>query len=119
MREVTTLDGTSKNTYFHDEDLITVPHNAERCRLQNAIMQGARIVWTAHATKRSRERHISKLIAERVLRRGNIDQIETPLDGDETWRVVGTDNDGRRIGVVITLKEDVCVIRIITVMTLR
>ncbi|GBQ17116.1 hypothetical protein CFR78_15715 [Komagataeibacter rhaeticus] len=119
MREVTTLDGTSKNTYFHDEDLITVPHDAERRRLQNAIAQGARIVWTDHARERSRERHISKLITQRVLRCGNIDQIEAPLDGDETWRVVGTDNDGRRIGVVVTLKEDVCVIRIITVMALR
>ncbi|GBQ62789.1 hypothetical protein AA0243_2965 [Novacetimonas hansenii NRIC 0243] len=99
--------------------MITVPHDAERRRLQNAITQGARIVWTHHATQRSRERHISKLIAERVLRRGNIDQIEAPLDGDETWRVVGTDNDGRRIGVVVTLKDDVCIIRIITVMALR
>ncbi|EGG78900.1 hypothetical protein SXCC_00422 [Gluconacetobacter sp. SXCC-1] len=95
-----------------------MPYDAERRRLQNAITQGAQIVWTNHAQKRSRERHISKLIAERVLRRGTIDQIEAPLTDDETWRVVGTDNNARRIGVVVTLKDDVCIIRVITVMTL-
>lgn len=36
----------------------------------------------------------------------------------EQWRVVGNDNDGRRIGVVVCLEDDICVIYVITVIGL-
>lgn len=95
-----------------------MPYDSERCSLQGALKQGARIVWTSHANTRSKQRRITKLIAERVLRRGHIDDVETPPNGKEKWRVIGKDNDGRQIGVVVSLDGDVCVIYVVTVIDL-
>lgn len=95
-----------------------MPYDSERCSLQGALQQGARIVWTTHANTRSKERRITKLIAERVLRRGYVDGVETSPNGREKWRVVGSDNDGRRIGIVVSLHGDVCIIYVVTVIDL-
>ncbi|MFT8551841.1 MAG: DUF4258 domain-containing protein [Acetobacter okinawensis] len=91
-----------------------MPYERERCSLQGALKQGARIVWTIHANERSKERQINKLVAERVIRRGVVDDVALHPKG-ETWRVVGQDNDGRRIGVVVSLKDNVCTISVVTV----
>lgn len=58
-----------------------MPYDSERCSLQGALQQGARIIWTTRANIRSKERRITKLIAERVLRRGYVDGVETSPNG--------------------------------------
>ena len=62
-----------------------------------------------------RERSVTYADVEHVLRRGQVAFIETL--GEERWHVEGKDVDGRSIRVVTVLKEEVLVIKVITVVT--
>jgi hypothetical protein len=79
-------------------------YRQETARLHAAARRsGFRIVIQPHAEKRMRERDISRLDVERLLRAGAVVMIETEVGGDEKWRVAGRDTDGGRIEAVVRL----------------
>jgi uncharacterized DUF497 family protein len=77
--------------------------------------QGASIVWSRHATERAHERGVSKLDAERVIRRGRVTGLDMQANGQERWQLAGKDEDGFAFTVVITpIAPDVIVVTVIT-----
>lgn len=87
----------------------------ESASLGVLLAQGAAIVWSPHATDRARERGVSKLVAERVIRRGRVTGLDMQADGRERWQLAGKDQDGHAFTVVITpIAPDVLVVTVIT-----
>lgn len=79
------------------------------------LAAGARISWEVpHARQRAKERGVSVLIAERVIRRGRVVMLGVEADGSERWTIAGRDPDGRPINVVVTAVS-AGVVRVITV----
>ena len=57
-----------------------------------------RILWTDHAQQRLRDRGLTAVEAEQVVREGH-DSREVNK-GDANWRVYGTRSDGSRFAVI-------------------
>lgn len=84
-------------------------------RLKALVVEGARISWEVpHARQRARERDIPVFIAERIVRAVGSVRVTLAQDGSETWRVSGSDPDGRPVDVVVCAAT-ASVIRVITV----
>lgn len=61
---------------------------------------------TQHARERMRERGIDLLQVRTVLARGSVQMVEPDIrTGDDKYRVVGRDADGRTLEVVVNLDE--------------
>ena len=87
----------------------------ESASLGVVLAKGAAIVWSRHATERAHERGVSKLDAERVIRRGRVTGLDMQADGQERWRLAGKDEDGFAFTVVITpIAPDILVVTVIT-----
>jgi len=87
----------------------------ESASLGVLLGQGASIVWSRHATERAHERGVSKLDAERVIRRGRVTGLDMQANGQERWQLAGKDEDGFVFTVVITpIAPDVLVVTVIT-----
>ena len=87
----------------------------ESASLGVLLGQGASIVWSRHATERAHERGVSKLDAERVIRRGRVTGLDMQANGQERWQLAGKDEDGFAFTVVITpIAPDVIVVTVIT-----
>ena len=87
----------------------------ESASLGVLLGQGASIVWSRHATERAHERGVSKLDAERVIRRGRVTGLDMQANGQECWQLAGKDEDGFAFTVVITpIAPDVLVVTVIT-----
>jgi uncharacterized DUF497 family protein len=87
----------------------------ESASLGVLLAQGAAIVWSRHATERAHERGVSKLDAERVIRRGRVTGLDMQADGQDRWQLAGKDEDGFGFTVVITpIAPDVLVVTVIT-----
>ena len=79
------------------------------------LAQGAAIVWSRHASERAHERGVSKLDAERVIRRGSVTGLDMQANGQERWQLAGKDEDGFAFTVVITpIAPDILVVTVIT-----
>jgi hypothetical protein len=86
----------------------------ERASLLALLSQGAEIVWSKHATERALQRGVTKLDAERVIKRGRVTGLDMQADGQERWQLRGADEDGRPFTVVVTpIKPDVLVVTVI------
>ena len=48
-----------------------------------------------------KDRDVSRLEIERILKAGPVVMIETHTDSTERWRVAGRDADGHRLEVVV------------------
>ena len=87
----------------------------ESASLGVLLGQGASIVWSRHATERAHERGVSKLDAERVIRRGRVTGLDMQANGQERWQLAGKDEDGFASTVVVTpIAPDVLVVTVIT-----
>jgi uncharacterized DUF497 family protein len=87
----------------------------ESASLGVLLGQGASIVWSRHATEGAHERGVSKLDAERVIRRGRVTGLDMQANGQERWQLAGKDEDGFAFTVVITpIAPDVLVVTVIT-----
>ena len=87
----------------------------ETARLRAMLASGARISWDVpHARQRAKERDVSILIAERVIRGGRVTGLGVEADGSERWAISGRDMDGRPVNVVVTPRLP-DVLRVITV----
>ncbi|MCA3420685.1 MAG: DUF4258 domain-containing protein [Roseomonas sp.] len=87
----------------------------ESASLGVLLAQGAAIVWSRHALERAHERSVSKLDAERVIRRGRVTGLDLQADGQERCQLAGKDEDGHAFTVVITpIAPDVLVVTVIT-----
>ncbi|MBM3592921.1 MAG: DUF4258 domain-containing protein [Alphaproteobacteria bacterium] len=72
------------------------------------------MAWSRHAIERAHERGVSKLDAERVIRRGRVTGLDMQADGQERWQLAGKDEDGLAFTVVITpIEPDVLVVTVI------
>jgi uncharacterized DUF497 family protein len=86
----------------------------ERASLLALLSQGAEIVWSNHATERALERGVTKLDAERVIRRGRVTGLDMQADGQDRWQLRGADEDGRAFTVVVTpINPDLLVVTVI------
>jgi uncharacterized DUF497 family protein len=86
----------------------------ESASLGVLLTQGAAIVWSRHAIERAYERGVSKLDAERVIRRGRVTGLDMQADGQERWQLAGKDEDGLAFTVVVTpIASDVLVVTVI------
>ena len=86
----------------------------ESAALKGLLSAGADIVWSHHATARARERGVSKLDAERVIRRGLVTGLDMQADGSDRWQMRGADDDGCEFTVVVTpIAPDVLVVTVI------
>ncbi len=84
-------------------------------RLKAMVVGGSRISWEVpHARERAQQRNVPVFVAERIIRAARAVRVTTAGDGSETWRVSGTDPDGRPIDVVVHPAAP-AVIRVITV----
>jgi len=74
------------------------------------------ISWSAHATKRARERHFNADDVRRVLVRGSISSAPQWHESTGNWRykVCGEDYDGEALAVVIVLEPELGRLTIIT-----
>ena len=87
----------------------------ESASLGVLLAQAVAIVWSRHATERAHERGVSKLDAERVIRRGRVTGLDVQADGQERWQLAGKDEDGLAFTVVITpIAPDILVVTVIT-----
>ena len=87
----------------------------ESASLGLLLAQGAAIIWSRHATERAYERGVSKLDAERVIRRGRVTGLDMQADGQERWQLAGKDEGGFAFTVVVTpIAPDVLVVTVIT-----
>ena len=87
----------------------------ESASLGVLLAQGAAVVWSPHAPDRADERGVSKLDAERVIRRGRVTSLDLQANGQERWQLAGQDEDGHAFTVVITpIAPDVLVVTVIT-----
>lgn len=79
------------------------------------LMAGVRISWEIpHAKERARERGVSTFEAERVIKGGTVEKIETGPFGETRWLIAGWDADSRPIHIVVRpVGSDV--LRVITV----
>ena len=78
------------------------------CRLNKFFHEFPRFdIWiTQHARERMREREIDLLQVRTVLRSGAVQLVEPDIKtGDDKYRVVGRDADGRTLEVVVNLDE--------------
>lgn len=86
----------------------------ENASLGVLLAKGAAIVWSRHATERAYERGVSKLDAERVIRRGRVTGLAIQANGQERWQLAGKDEDGFAFTVVVTpIAPDVLVVTVI------
>lgn len=69
------------------------------------------IYFTAHAEQRMRERGVSRIDIQSILRTGTVAEVQ----GDGRWLAQGRDQDGRTIRVVVVAEEREIEITIITV----
>jgi hypothetical protein len=76
--------------------------NSPRCRWR----------WTNHAEERMAERGIAAADVQRAVKTGRV--VLHELKRDLVWRVEGTDIDGERIQVLLTVYEMEIRIKIIT-----
>jgi uncharacterized DUF497 family protein len=87
----------------------------ESASLGVLLAKGAAIVWSRHATERAHERGVSKLDAERVIRRGRVNGLDIQANGQERWQLAGKDEDGFAFTIVVTpIALDVLVVTVIT-----
>jgi hypothetical protein len=87
----------------------------ESASLGVLLAQGAAIVWSSHALERAHERGVSKLDAERVIRRGRVTGLDMQANGQERWKLAGKDEDGFAFTVVVTpTAPDILVVTVIT-----
>jgi hypothetical protein len=63
-----------------------------------------RLAVSDHAAVQMRDRKVARFEVERVLKAGAVVMVETDVRGRETWRVAGTDTDGRRIEPVVEIR---------------
>jgi len=91
-----------------------VSFSKESAFLLALLSQGAKIVWSNHATERALERGVTKLDAERVIRRGRVTGLDLQADGQDRWQLRGAEEDGRAFTVVVApLRPDVLVVTVI------
>jgi hypothetical protein len=91
-----------------------VPHPKESAALRKLLSDGAEIVWSRHAEQRLRQRQVSKLDAERIIRRGSVTGLDMQASGEERWQLAGADPDGCAFTVVVVpLAPNVLVVTVI------
>jgi len=92
----------------------SVIRHQESAALRRLLTAGAAIVWHPHALKRAREREVSKLDAERAIRRAQVTGLDLQANGEERWRIAWADEDGCKFTVVVTpIEPDVLVITVL------
>lgn len=91
-----------------------MPHPKESAALRRLLSDGADIVWSRHAEDRLRQRQVSKLDAERVIRRGTVTGLDMRANGEESWQLAGADSDGCQFTVVVVpIAPDLLVVTVI------
>ena len=94
--------------------VLTVFKPKEIFCLIGLLASGALDVWSRHATERAYERGVSKLDAERVIRRGRVTGLDIQANGQERWQLAGKDEDGFAFTIVVTpIAPDVLVVTVI------
>jgi uncharacterized DUF497 family protein len=78
----------------------------ESAALKALLSSGAEIIWSPHAETRARERGVSKLDVQSVIKRGRVTGLDMQANGEERWRLAGTDEDNVDFIVVVTPKDD-------------
>ncbi|MCA3416074.1 MAG: DUF4258 domain-containing protein [Roseomonas sp.] len=78
----------------------------ESAALRALLSKGAAIIWKPHAETRARERGVSKLDAQRVIERGRVTGMDMQANGEQRWRLAGTDEDNEAFTVVVTPNGD-------------
>lgn len=82
------------------------------------LMKKSEIIFTSHAKERMKERCVIFMEVEEVLRKGRVTLVEyDPKRGNDKFTVEGSINDYKKLKVVISLLEEDCIIKVITVMT--
>jgi len=74
------------------------------------------IIFTKHAQDRMRERSVSRIDIQSILKRCSVVKFEESR-WEETWRAEGKDRDGRVLQVEVVPYERELEIKIITVIT--
>ena len=78
------------------------------------LAQGARISWEyPHASDRARQRGITKLSAERIIRTGFVIAVRSGGTRRERWRISGVTLDEREL-IVVVAPDGESVIRVVT-----
>jgi hypothetical protein len=93
-----------------------MPFEHEAGRLRRLTKDPRTLVfYTDHAEIERKKDDISKLDIANMLGRCSISLVEVnKKNGEEEWRSEGTDNDGRKITVVVVIYEDAQEIKVVT-----